>query len=807
MNAWLLFSTWLWPVVLAALAPRERFWWTPALGALPALATALVLPVGVRLELPWLLLGTVIGLDATGRVFLLFTSILWLAAGLYAADSFRRGRCAGRFRTLFLLAMAGNLWLIVGQDLVSFYVGFTAMGLAAYGLVIHNGDAEALWAGRVYLIMTVASEVALFLALVLIAHHSGSLTPTAQQLTGLSDLAIGLTVVGLGIKAGIVPLHVWLPLAHPAAPVPASAVLSGAMIKVALLGWMRFLPLGQVALPDWGVLLTVAGITTTLFALPVGLMQTDPKVILAYSSVSKMGLLVMGLGLILMEPALAPAGIAALTLYAAHHGLVKGGLFLGVGLRKQAKAGAWVVVGLAFLALALAGAPLTSGALAKYGVKPLLAEAAWPWLTTAVTLSTIGTTLLMVRFLWVASGMTSQPAPGYRLAGGAWAVLTMLVLAFPFVLGSPAERTTNAGPVAVGLGLALPFALLAWLRPTVLKSLTGLVPPGDILVLGRAVPLVLGRLAGTLWRLGSTVLDGLRHQLTTRLVATHGKPTLEPERWLRASPVAGVLWIGVSGALLLTLVDPDFAWTRPGAQLEQERFVLHPGSVAQLPRAPMAPERTEAPQRSNGGDRQDAADWSADEPSGDRAAPPPTGTQGVADTGVDSPEKKGSARHGIVPRPSATPAPGMAATVSEATSAPARFEDREVPLAAAKGAQQGDDCEPTPYVFRYEGEIGPSSRDALQVSLVRCEVVGDGSHRLVETPVLSNRLVELIQRGLQDLGFDPGRPDGLIGPITRGAIRRFQIDQGVEPDGLITFALLDRIQRALSDPVRKPHTD
>jgi hydrogenase-4 component B len=113
----------------------------------------------------------------------------------------------------------------------------------------------------------------------------------------LDGLAIGLLLLGLGVKAGMVPLHIWLPLAHPAAPVAASAVLSGTMIKTALLGWMRFLPVGAVALPEWGGLLAGAGTLTLLFALPIGLTQSDPKVVLAYSSISKMGLMMLVLGL------------------------------------------------------------------------------------------------------------------------------------------------------------------------------------------------------------------------------------------------------------------------------------------------------------------------------------------------------------------------------------------------------------------------------------------------------------------------------------------------------------------------------
>jgi formate hydrogenlyase subunit 3/multisubunit Na+/H+ antiporter MnhD subunit len=430
---WLLAAAWLLPLLLAALARRDRLWWTPALGPVAALAAALLVPLGESLELPWLLLGSRLGLDETGRLFLAFTAILWLAAGAYAAQSLRDQPHAGRFRVHFLLAMAGNLWLIVAQDLVSFYTGFALMGLASYGLVIHHGDRAALRAGRVYLAMTLIGELALFSALVLIAAQTGTLTPIPEQLRDLPDLTIGLLLFGLAIKAGLVPLHVWLPLAHPAAPVPASAVLSGAMIKVALLGWLRFLPVGQVALPEWGMLLLFAGLITLFFAIPIGLVQSDPKVILAYSSVSKMGFLTLILGLILLDPGLAAGGITALVLYAAHHALAKGGLFLGVGLRHYGLLQPLVLAGLTILALSLAGTPASGGAVAKYGLKPVLLGPDWAWLSAAVTLGAIGTTFLMARFVWVLWRTVPHPTPGYVWGGAAWGLLVGLVLLYPLV--------------------------------------------------------------------------------------------------------------------------------------------------------------------------------------------------------------------------------------------------------------------------------------------------------------------------------------------------------------------------------------
>ena len=183
-------------------------------------------------------------------------------------------------------------------------------------------------------------------------------------------------------------LHVWLPLAHPAAPAPASAVLSGAMIKAALLGWLRFLPLGEEALGGWGHLLFLLGSITVIYGFLVGLVQTNPKVVLAYSSVSKMGLMTALLGLGLANPALAPALLTGLVLFAAHHGLAKGALFLGVGVAHASPA-RWVVPALAIPALVLAGAPFTSGALTKQLLEAPLQELQGAWAAAMPLLLTL----------------------------------------------------------------------------------------------------------------------------------------------------------------------------------------------------------------------------------------------------------------------------------------------------------------------------------------------------------------------------------------------------------------------------------
>jgi hydrogenase-4 component B len=551
VNQALLLLTWLTPLLAAPFAISRAGRWLPALATAPALAAALIVPVGSQATISWLLLGTRLGLDAPGRVFLLFTAILWLVAGLQAALTMSGDPRAGRFGLFYLLAMAGNLWLIVGQDLVSFYLGFSLMGLSAYGLVIHKGDEASLRAGRVYLAMTLVAEVALFAAFVLIARHTGTLAPVAADLAGLGGWAVGLLIFALGIKAGLVPLHVWLPLAHPAAPVPASAVLSGTMIKAALIGWLRFLPLGDATLSGWGSLLVAAGALTVLYSIPAGIVQTNPKVVLAYSSVGKMGLMSMLLGVALMEPETAPVIAAALVFYAAHHGLAKGALFLGVGVAGEIRR-AWVVAVLALPALVLAGAPFTSGALAKGLVKPELASLSGPWagaLPLVLTLSTVGTTLLMSRFLWLVRAGLGEYLPAKPWIATPWIGLIVLMLALPFVSGYALPPVANSWPLLAGAGLAL--AGLIW-RPGWATRLIGLVPPGDILepLAGRfaaAWSERRGRVPGGAWKVRSihaTPFEGERRGVDWPASVEQG---------LRAWPIAGLLVLSLGAILFVAL--------------------------------------------------------------------------------------------------------------------------------------------------------------------------------------------------------------------------------------------------------------
>ena len=137
------------------------------------------------------------------------------------------------------------------------------------------------------------------------------------------DATLAFLIVGFGLKVGLVPLHVWLPLAYPAAPIPAAAVISGAISKAGVIGLLRFLPL-EAALPDWGAALAAVGLVSAFYGVAVGITQANPKTVLAYSSVSQMGFIATVLGMALAAGN-DSANVAA-AFYAAHHVLAKGAL-------------------------------------------------------------------------------------------------------------------------------------------------------------------------------------------------------------------------------------------------------------------------------------------------------------------------------------------------------------------------------------------------------------------------------------------------------------------------------------------------
>lgn len=438
MNAlgWLLIPLGPLAALLAVLIVRDRVMPWLWLACLPALVAAVWPPEA--LDLSWLWPGAVWhAADQVTRGILGFTALLWAAASIYGITTQQTHPRRLRFWVFWLLTLCGNLLLIVAQDGASYYVGFTLMSLSAYALVVHQGGPKPRQAGRVYLQLAILGELLIYAALMMRIHEAGNVLAFADwQTTPVGGLTAVLLVVGFGLKAGFWPLHVWLPLAHPAAPAAASAVLSGAMIKAGILGIWRFLPEADPMLQSVSGWVVALGLFSAFYGVIVGLAQTQAKSALAYSTVSQVGYLLAILALSWHAPEHAALWATVLVLYVVHHGFAKGALFLGAGMGKAHHLKLWHWLLLFIPALALAGLPLTTGGAVKTLLKDAFEVTDFAGWLPILTLGSMATTLLVLRSLWLIfkaqPDAHKAPAPPPTLFYS-WAVLCLMPVLVPLV--------------------------------------------------------------------------------------------------------------------------------------------------------------------------------------------------------------------------------------------------------------------------------------------------------------------------------------------------------------------------------------
>lgn len=306
------------------------------LTAADAAAPAVVLPLG----LPWL--GAHFRLDPLSAFFLAVVNLGAAAASLYGLGYGRHEPAPHRVQPFYPAFLAGMNLVVLAADAFSFLLSWEFMSLASWALVMaHHRVPGNARAGYVYLVMASFGTLALLLAFGLLAGPADSYAFPAMrgitQTQTVTTLVLVLALVGAGSKAGLVPLHVWLPLAHPAAPSHVSALMSGVMTKVAVYGFVRivFDLLGPS--PWWSAMIVLAvGGASAVLGVLYALMQTDLKRLLAYSTIENIGIVFVTLGLALAFRANGMALAAALAFTAAllhvlNHALFKSLLFFGAG--------------------------------------------------------------------------------------------------------------------------------------------------------------------------------------------------------------------------------------------------------------------------------------------------------------------------------------------------------------------------------------------------------------------------------------------------------------------------------------------
>ncbi len=376
-----------------------------------AVCTAIAFQPDSRLTL-WQLTDTItiaLHVDNVSRLFSLLTCFVWLMAGMFSVEYMKHERDEFRFFGFYLIVLGVLIGLDYAANLVTFYVFYEMMTLTSLPLVLHELTKEAVMAGLKYLYYSIAGAFLALFGIFVIAHYADTLTFTPGGVLngtalagheGLMLVVVLCMIVGFGTKAGMFPMHGWLPTAHPVAPAPASAVLSGLITKAGILGIVRvvFYMVGPDLIRGTWVqtVWMVLALLTVFMGSMLAYKEPVMKKRLAYSTVSQVSYMMFGLSL------LTPLGLVGALSHVVFHSLVKNTLFLGAGaiiyktglkkvselrgIGKQMPITIWCFT---LVSITLVGIPPTSGFVSKWylATGALAADVgAFSWIGPAVLL-------------------------------------------------------------------------------------------------------------------------------------------------------------------------------------------------------------------------------------------------------------------------------------------------------------------------------------------------------------------------------------------------------------------------------------
>jgi hydrogenase-4 component B len=356
----------LFAFIMIAAAQQVPLWrntWSLIGSAGSFAAVALMYPViskgGILVfQLPMIVtpLNLTFRVDGLGFLIALIASFIWLMATIFALDYMNHEKNQGRFYTFFMLTLVGTVGVPLAGDLLSLLLFFEIMSLASYVLVVHTQTDDAYSAGDLYLYLGIFGGMCLLTGMGIFYFNSGSLAiaPQAALLQGLNGYYIAaglLMIIGFGIKAGMVPLHIWLPKAHPVAPAPASALLSGIMIKTGAYGLIRVV--NMIFTPEssslsvstlsagvsslWaqvsgaGYIIIWIGLVTMVFGVLMAIIQDNIKKMLACSSISQIGYIILGIGVAAYLGYEGAMGLGGAAYHIFNHAFFKSTLFLAAG--------------------------------------------------------------------------------------------------------------------------------------------------------------------------------------------------------------------------------------------------------------------------------------------------------------------------------------------------------------------------------------------------------------------------------------------------------------------------------------------
>jgi len=433
--------------------------------------------------------------DSLSAIFVILVAFLWFVVSVYAPEYMKYEGKAWVFELFMLLNLTAILGVFLAGDLLTMLLFFELMTITSFFWVIHRWNKEAVKAGYFYLFFSIGGGLLLALGIVFMGaatdvapvFGAGFITPLDSRMFAWS---IGLLVVGFGVKAGMVPMHLWLPHAHSVAPTPASALLSGVLIKVGAYGLIR---VGEFA--GWGMDttngiswlgpgLTVVGSCTMLVGVVAALLQSDAKRLLAYHSVSQMGYIILGLGMGLYLGANGGLGLTGAIYHIVNHALFKAVLFLGIGIiyihTKETNlynlGGLWrrfpvTAVLMLFAVLGITGAPGLNGYASKTMLHHALSlavetDGSWfVWVERLFLLVGVGTAASFTKLYYlIFLGKPSKIKVSGRVSGSLQVAMGLLIIVmvgigfapgfFPNIAAVPASQALgmqNAAASLVGL--------------------------------------------------------------------------------------------------------------------------------------------------------------------------------------------------------------------------------------------------------------------------------------------------------------------------------------------------------------------
>lgn len=458
-----------------------------------------ILPLGLP-NLPFHL-----RLDGLSAYFLSVLGMVSAGVSAFSAGYFRKGEGTppGLLCFEYHVCLASMALVLIADDAYCFMVAWETMTLSATFLVMSNHRIpEIRRAGYLYFLISHVGALALLLCFGLLQANTGNYTfanMRGQQLDAFwASVAFVLALVGFGTKAGIVPLHVWLPEAHPAAPSPVSALMSGFVLKAGLYGVLRTVfDLLHVQIAWWGVVMLALGLFTALFGVVFSAIQTDMKRLLAYSSIDNIGLMFVSLGLGILFRAYGMQALAALSLTAllyqiVSHAAFKSLLFLGTGSvlhatgeRNLGRLGGlirfmpWTAWAALLGVLSSASLPPLSGFVSEWlllqsflftpGLPNSFLNMVVPLVAALIALVAALAGYTMVKFFGIvflgqpreAKLSQARDATRWERAGFAWlAAMCVLLGLFPVQFVAVLDRVTHA---LIGAGIGQAVASNGWL--------------------------------------------------------------------------------------------------------------------------------------------------------------------------------------------------------------------------------------------------------------------------------------------------------------------------------------------------------